>query len=519
MERRNVNKITLISILFLALCGLFFYGSTLRGIAGNIRAEEVHGNLDEPTKPFELSPERGRYAHISSMAEDDSYALSKPWADAVYPDVGYYEEKFYSFFAPGISYLALPFYKIGANFGLGQIFTFALISLASIGAMIFIFKIAREVFSLPLWASLFAPIVFAFGSTAWSYAITLYQHHLTTFFIVASFYAVWKYREHSPFSWAWASFTWINYALAIFIDYPNVILMLPVMLYFCWSSFERVENKEGWKISLRWASIVTFVFFIMISGAHAYHNAYYFGSWKNLSGGIIGYKIIKEEEVSRGSILTPDQIKELQTVKDNTSFFTENYIPHGFYTLLFSTDRGLFFYAPIFLIAFFGIFASLNRIDATKFFLILAVGTNIFLYSSWGDPLGRWAYGPRYLIPSMAILSIFAADYLARAKFSLVARIFALVLFIYSSAVALLGALTTNAVPPKIEGDFLGMEHNFLYNMHFFSDGKSGSFMYNTYFSHEISLQGYFIVIYSVLFLIMCAILFILPYLEKKYAD
>ena len=91
------------------------------------------------------------------------------------------------------------------------------------------------------------------------------------------------------------------------------------------------------------------------------------------------------------------------------------------------------------------------------------------------------------------------------------------VLFAYSSAIALLGALTTNAVPPKIEADFLGLKYNFLYNLDFFLDGKSGSFLYNTYFAHSISLQNYFLLIYVALLVVVTVILFIVPLFETKH--
>src|SRR3989344_8706091 len=111
--------------LIIIILGVILFSLTIRGIAGNPDASMFKNNLDQATKPFELSPERGRYAHVFSLAESNKYDLTQEWADAVYPDVGYYQGRFYSFLAPGISYLALPFYMLGKAYGLAQVGTFA----------------------------------------------------------------------------------------------------------------------------------------------------------------------------------------------------------------------------------------------------------------------------------------------------------------------------------------------------------------------------------------------------------
>ena len=127
----------------------------MHGVPGNPGPALIKDNLDQATKPFELSPERGRYAHVVALAETGHYELSQEWANAVYPDVGYVNGKFYSFFAPGISYMAAPFYLLGKNYDLAQVFTFGFVSLMSILAMIFLYKIAREILLFPVWVSLF----------------------------------------------------------------------------------------------------------------------------------------------------------------------------------------------------------------------------------------------------------------------------------------------------------------------------------------------------------------------------
>lgn len=504
-------------ILFIVVVGAVFYTLTLRGVYGNPDQNAIKNNLDRATKPFELSPERGRYALVASLAENHSFALSQTLADAVYPDVGYYQGRFYTYFVPGISLLALPFYMIGAHYNLAQVFSFSVIPIITILTLIFLFKIAYDIFKLPLWMSLFAPFVFAFASTSWSYAITLYQHQVTTFFIISSFYAVWKYKQKTAWSSLWAILVWFNYGYAIFIDYPNVILMLPIIIYFLITSFEKIQQNGVIKVSFRLAFVYSSLFFILLTIMHGYYNYTQFGDWKRLSGSLLGYKAIKEQHLFETA--NTKKIAQFENAKQPLNFFKEDLLPNGMYTLIASTDRGILFYSPIFLLALLGIFSTLSKLNLETGVLISIILVNFCVYASFGDPWGGWAFGPRYLIPSMAVLSLFVVLWLSNIKFTIHSKILAFFYFIYSSAIALLGALTSNAVPPKIEADYLGMKYNFLLNVDYLKSQQSGSFIYNNFLSHTISLTEYFFIIHAGITIIVFIILFILPLAKEVNQD
>ena len=113
---------------FLFLFALSIYTLTLRGVPGNIKSNQI-AQLNHETKPFELSPERGRFILTKSLADNNSFALSNDLAQAAKPDVGYYQGRKYVYFAPGISIMALPFYVIGKIYNLSQVATFFMISL------------------------------------------------------------------------------------------------------------------------------------------------------------------------------------------------------------------------------------------------------------------------------------------------------------------------------------------------------------------------------------------------------
>ncbi|MEK7643427.1 MAG: hypothetical protein AAB372_03205 [Patescibacteria group bacterium] len=505
------------AILFLIFFGAVLYGLTLRGVYGNFASSEVKNNLDQTTKPLELSPERGRYLLTVSLAENKSFALSKELADAAYPDVGYYEGRFYVYFAPGISLLALPFYLIGKSYQVAQVGAFSVISLFAILNLVFLFLIGRKILNLSVALALLAALIFGFAASSWSYAITLYQHHVTTFFILSSFYAVWRYKDAGRWSWFWGVYVWFCFGYGIAIDYPNALLIFPVIIYFFIVSVKYRLNDEGLKINARPTFFLTSVIFIMLIALHGYYNHQEFGSWKRLSGSLVGYKSIIEENIIQDDG-GKEKLKELATRKSNiVRFFAEEKLARGFNVLMFSRDRGLFLYAPIFLLGILGLFMSAGRVNLELGILYSLIGINVFLYSSWGDPWGGWAFGPRYLIPTMAVLSLFIADFLSHASWKWTGRMTAFLFIIYSSAVSLMGALTTNAVPPKIEADPLGARYGIARAFEYFQKQESSSFLFNHYFVHQgISLEQYYYMILALVAMVFAVVLFILPLFEEK---
>lgn len=515
----GVGKVTvaLIPVLLLMVIGAGLYGVTLRGIAGKPDIAAVKDNLDQATQPFELSPERGRYAIIVSLAEDGTFALRPELGMMVYPDVGYYEGKFYSYFAPGISIFALPFYQLGLLYNLPQVAAYASVSLTAVFNLILLYWISRRVFRLTMWASLAAPILFGFGTTSWSYAITLYQHHMTTLLILSSFLAVWYITQGSRWTPLLAMWVWFAFGYGVFIDYPNVLLMAPVMLYFGWSAFERVTvSAKKLTVRIRPSLFLTSIVLITWIFVHGYYNQVNFGSWKRVSGSLVGYKSILERNLQNQQ--NAEAVVEAEKGEKNpVKFFSEEKTPFGFYTLLYSLDRGMLFYSPVMAIGILGLFWAARQKNAAMAALIASVGVNVFLYSSWGDPWGGWAFGPRYLIPSMAILSVFTMLWLEHGKWRPFFRFAAWILFAYSCAVALLGALTTNAVPPKVEADFLQTGYNFLRNLDFYLDGRSGSFALREYLWPYVTLGQLFGYVWLGLVGWMFVLVVVLPLFRRRH--
>lgn len=397
-----------LAIIALILVSAGFYALTLRGVSGNIDPAQIKGRLDTATKPFELSPERGRFAGVLSLAERGTYDLGPDLAGVVYPDVGYYENRYYSFFAPGMAFMALPFYDIGRQFGHAQLFTFGFVSVAAIACLVFLYLIARRIFVLPIAASLIAPLVYGFATTSWSYAITLYQHHVTSLLIFSGFFAAWKFGRQGKYSWLWGTWVLAAYGLAISIDYPNAVLMLPVAAYFFYNATKVTRTSGGLKIALRPSVAAGLLVFASIAVWNLKFNQENFGNWKTLAGQLPGFTLEQQDVPPDSQVL----VREAIAGKGLVGFFSDTNVPKSFYTLFFSSDRGLLFFSPVMALGLLGLLKAKRQAGREKYFLMGIAATGVLVYSSWGDPWGGWAYGPRYLIPSMGILALYVAYWL-----------------------------------------------------------------------------------------------------------
>ncbi len=125
--------------------------------------------------------------------------------------------------------------------------------------------------------------------------------------------------------------------------------------------------------------------------------------------------------------------------------------------------------------------------------IISVVLVNILLYSMFGDPWGGWSFGPRYLIPSIALLCTGIGYALARFLRNPLVIILFITALIYSSAVNVLGSTTTNLVPPKVEALNLAVTipYTYMYNVQLVQAEKAGVLLYNLFLRHIINVETY----------------------------
>ncbi len=160
---------------------------SLRGVSGNPTKENINSDYWVGKGPFELSPERGRFALTFSLVEDKSFQFDLPVARFAIPDLGYINSKYVSLFAPGISLLTIPGYFIGKYLGITQVGVFAVISLFAFLNVLLIEAIASKLGARKAY-SILASLVFIFATPAFTYAVSLYQHHVSVFLLLSGIY-------------------------------------------------------------------------------------------------------------------------------------------------------------------------------------------------------------------------------------------------------------------------------------------------------------------------------------------
>ncbi len=497
------------AIIFIILLSFILYFLTVRGDFGNMLHPSEYKTQTGPGQAFESSHERSPYALYLALTQNHTYSLTKQQADFGSPDVGYFHGKFFSFFPPGIPLLITPFHSIGDHYNLGQLFSYIGIILFSVLSLVFIFKILRHTFQLPIWASLLGVITYGFATTSWSYSNTIYQHPITIFLITSMFYSIWKYRHSPKLGWIYASYVWIAYALSFVIDYPNALLLLPLMVYFLVSSINIAQENSFYKINFRLTILATFLLFIAFTIWHLNYNFQNYGGYLKFSNTLPRYTSDNLDELQHQTT------QEIASKANLDGVFKESNIVNGIHEITIAPDKGMFFYSPILILALVSIYLLRKKITLELGTLLAIAVVDIFMYSSFGDPWGGWAFGPRYAIPAMAALSMILAIGMAQFAKKIWVRIIVFSFLAYSSAVALLGAVTTNVIPPKIEAVSYHLKYGLPASWQYFKSGTTGSFIFKHYLSHFLSLEKYTLIIYLLLLLLIIIILFVLPKQEN----
>ncbi len=486
---KNIFKI--IAILLIIIGSIVALAATVRGISGNPTPQTIYDSLRSQGKPFELSSERSRYALVFSIVENHSLEFSKNIAQLALPDLGTIHGKFVSLFAPGVSFAAIPLYILGKAYSLAQVGSFVTSSIFALLNLVLIALIVKRLTG-NIFAGLVGGITFLFGTVAWPYAGTLYEHHYSVFLILLSILlAIGKKNILNDF------LVGMLFGISIFIEYPAGVMFLPVIIWLISKHIEIKEIAEKVRVSVSFSMIAILIGFTAAIIPSLWYNKTAYGNPLQLSGTLAGIRTIEQLNG------TANDKKVVTSDKTALGFFKLERLPQGFDVLLTSKDRGVLIFSPVILLGFLGLWRlsrEKNEIAYALWYFVLIV---MIFFSMWGDPWGGYAFGPRYLIPAFAILGIGigkAVSYYGRKLLFVVTFV---ALFIYSTLVSLLGSLTTMQIPPSSDPASNQLPRpTFLYNLNLLKQGVSNSFIYNTYFVGKISLQNFAIILFYLIFIL-----------------
>jgi len=501
-------KNNIITITLFILC-FFILLLSLRGIAGNPTLGTINDAKWTTDGPLELSPDRGRFALTYSIVEENSFFFSLPIARFATPDLGYKNGHYVSLFAPFVSYVIIPGYILGKLFGLAQVGSFAVIAFIALLNVVLIRLISMRLGANKIAATL-AGLVFLFATPAYAYAVSLYQHHISTFLILLTLYILLRWKNLKSLF-----FVWLLFGISLPIDNPNLFLMAPLVIYASGRFFSINKMKEKINFSFHFLGVLTFLGGVLPLLFFLWFNQMSYGNPLQLGGTVASVKAIDANgkptlpQVAITDKKTIDGL--LDPAKQNKSviqFFQSRNLINGLYELFISQDRGMLYFTPVMFIGMFGGILLYRKKSSILVVLVGIIGMNVLLYAMWGDPYGGWAFGSRYLIPAYAIIAILLSFVLSAFRKNIWFLLFFSLVVTYSISVNTVGAITSNSNPPKSE--VLALEklyhtpetYSFDRNIQLLSHNTSKSFIWQTYFKSAISAVTYYWILVTSILLI-----------------
>lgn len=487
---------------------IFLVALVVKGQGGNpLLYQSLNSKSTEVGGPFESSGSTSRFALTEAIVEDNTFFLNEKRAKFSMPDVVEANGRYFSIFTPGVSFVAVPFYMLGKVWGIPQIFAYLSTSLFAILNVFLIYKLTRKL-GAGIAASLLAGFLFLFATNALSYSLTLTQHHISTFVILLSLILALK-----PVGIINDIFIGILCGIGLFADVPNLILMFPIIVFVLAKHVNReaINSNLNLKLSLKFISFLIGVVLTFIP--FGYYNHGLTGSYLSLPqfiGRAPSFETAVEETYKVGG-----QVKD-----DNKGLnlpFKTRYQLHGLYILVTSNERGIFYFSPVILIGLVGLYLlfkqfSSRSVSAVFFAVIL---TNAFLYSMFGDVTGGWAFGARYMIPTIAILSVCMGIAIDRYKEKLWFIPIFVVLAAYSIGVNVLGVMTTTQIPPKVEALNLPnpIPYTYVYNWQLMTERNlNSSLVYNLYLSDRLTSCDYSLLyagfVFGIILILYTALIF-----------
>lgn len=449
--------------------------------------------------PFETSMERGRFTQVLSLVKNNSFSVDS-YASFLSPDIAWYNGHYYPPFPPGVALISAPFYYIFQYVNLGQIAATIPTTLASLMVAYLLLRISLE-WGMSRKSAFLTALIYGIASVAFAYTVSLSAHPFSALITTMLVWWILELTKNTN-SLRALFFLWLSFGLNFFIDYPNLAITLPLVLY--GTGIATLSNlRDGTSTTFGkklficimacglWA--IPFVSYNMIH----YQTPIAFTNSYNL----------KRLEIQGIDTKNTPLSNDLFTQKSYAGRFDLTRIWTGATILLVSHDRGLFTYSPVLLFSLTGIWLLIKRFPALSIAMLAAILLDVVVYGSFDDPWGGWAFGPRYLIvtiPLWALFAGFAYDFLIK-RYVWVRYIFLGLLFV-SIGINLAGALTTNAVPPSIE--VMGrMKDNVFYSLDYLRGGNASAFVFEEFLNTYISAMEFGLLIY---FICVTAILLIL---------
>lgn len=430
---------------------------------------------DKLGQAFESSISKGRYALILSVVEYSRLDLPKQLADFGSPDVARSSNGYVSIFPPAAALVSAPVYWLGTAFNIGQLSTYAFMSFVTfINCLLIIYVTSR--LKINRWIGLFSSIAFVFATASLPYSYLITQHQLTAMIallLIGLLLEKPSTTKHILF--------WLLYGFSALLDIPNVILLLPFVIYLVFTELIVIkDNRLSFSADIHCVRMLAALTVIVPVVLYLSYNF-----------------------LSSGNILSVGQFLPRYTIGDSSRFTSVvlNQVPtlpfditqlhRGLVILLFGFERSILFFSPFVYLSLLGLprlYTQNKRLTQT---LIGAILANIFIYATFSDVWGGYSFGSRYLIFTYALSSICIASAIARFSKSFIFNSLMLIGFTVGVTIHVLGALTTTLIPPVHEAIGLRTDPTIQYAIDVLGRNHLESFAYKNIFSTVDSTTFY----------------------------
>jgi hypothetical protein len=332
-----------------------------------------------PGSRFMLTKALVKYHSVEVPEEDMRY----------YNDLDYSlkDGKYYSDKAPGLSFMAAPFYFIGDllyqkgillpqvssyNYqGDSNAFFLIVIFLSAISAYgVMKFYDLLELLGVSEKTSYILTLIFGFGTLYWVFVSNFFSHSITAAFITIAFYYALKFKQKKKIIYSFLAGVFLSLALSI-----EFLVFLIIPFFLIYLVFEKIKP-------IKFAILPIIIFLIPFLILLFLLGLYNWAAFGNPLSNPYQYTFFK----------------------DSLKF--KNPLEEGLYAITISSWRGIFFYNPIFILIPIGVWLWSKKRLLETVVISGIVLVYVIVVSSYNYFWGGLTYGPRHLIDIIPFLML-----------------------------------------------------------------------------------------------------------------
>lgn len=379
------------------------------------------------------------------------------------------DDHLYTKKAPGISIITAPLIWLGhliPGLNVVHVSLLANMPVTALAAALILIWLVDLGFSPKV--AFFTALGYGLCTIAWIYARMFWEPAMQALSFLAAVWAAYRaVRSDTGSRWLWIFLAGVAVALSLAFRFETVPATGLIGLYLLWE-FAQKQIKESNSIaetpSLAKLSFLSTYYALRTTSHVPRFTPQLFLLYARLLAVylvpslLVGLGLMYFNLIRFGSLSETGYNQEI--------LFEAPWV--GAFGLLFSPGRGLFIYAPLMLLLFFGIRPAWRRLPRPYFLLIAAMCLFYWLfYGSWYAWGGTWGWGPRFLMPILPLLMLFVGESLG---WILAGSSDSALRWIARIGVGLLVGLSLFV-------NFLGVSVDF--NEHFLRLGRNDNFVFN----------------------------------------